>query len=569
MGDSMVSPLVLGANLAPAIFDYPIVQLPRVLVWPRNEGRSGYKSLTVLHCLAISEDRKFAAQIDEIHFDNDCAEPQRFWQRVHEKLEHIRVRFFSRADDWSLRSPLGCFTTWTNTTTWLDGMRGDPTHPRARAQARALIVSDRFNAQEMMDAEAQAQRELEQQFVLGICHVLSALVPEISALLVERPLLHMGIIERMLMLAEQSAHRDARRFSFQALRTEAIALLDLAVAVPLCNAGATVLGAIFSGSSLPLALRSLGISKGVHRRTVRRVEASTDRGNGGHGLSEMPLSGGNFLVVLGLAKYLPFERWPRQRSEWGEFITASTLFHEIAVPHPVLLRVLRWCAVCHFADCSMRIALLMDQAQALTVAAHNLYNRNLSLGDAYLIALDMAPIVEASGDALGQVENLLNPQEVERTANELAHFTGLPLETVVANAFTVHPGVPEAFQPDHHIEIQPLANLRDVVDHGLSCGTCLHDVTMAIHYAANAVALYAAHDANSDLMGTIALCLDGDELNQSVIVSQVTGLFNREASPALFKLAHRFAKSFAPEPVDAWQLFVDQAEYFRLLAGAG
>ena len=108
-----------------------------------------------------------------------------------------------------------------------------------------------------------------------------------------------------------------------------------------------------------------------------------------------------------------------------------------------------------------------------------------------------------------------------------------------------------------------------MVDHGLSCGTCLHDVTMAIHYAANAVAVYAARDANSDLMGAIALCLDGNELHQSVIVSQVTGLFNREASPALFKMAHRFAKSFAKEPGDAWQLFVDQAEYFRLLAGAG
>jgi hypothetical protein len=565
----MVSPLVLGANLAPAIFDYPAAQLPRVLVWPRNDGNSGHRPLTVLRCLVVSEDGKFAAQLDEIHFDNDFAEPQRFWQRIHAKLEHIRARFFSRADDWSLRAPLDYCATWSNTTAWLDGLRGDPIHPCARAQARARVVGDQFKAQEMMDAEALAQRELEQQFVLGIRHVLSALVPEISALLSERPLLRMGIIERMLMMAEQSAHRDARRFALQALRTEAIGLLDLAVAVPVCNAGAAVLDAIFSGSSLPLALQSLGISKGVHRRTVRRVESGTGRGNGEQGFSEIPLSGGNSLVVLSLIKHLHFERWPRQRSEWGEFITAATLFHEVAIPHPVLVRVLRWCSVCHFADCSMRIALLMDQVQALTIAARHLYNRYLRLGDAYLIALDMASIVEADGDALRQVENLINPQAVERTVIEFADFTGLPLETAVATVFAVHPGVPETFSRDPHIEIRPLANLRDVVDHGISCGTCLHDVTMAIHYAANGVALYAARDANTDLIGTIALCLDGDELRQSVIVRQVTGLANREASPALFKLAHRFARSFAAEPCDAWQLFVDQAEYFRLMAGAG
>jgi hypothetical protein len=65
------------------------------------------------------------------------------------------------------------------------------------------------------------------------------------------------------------------------------------------------------------------------------------------------------------------------------------------------------------------------------------------------------------------------------------------------------------------------------------------------------------------------LSLDGEELHQSVIVSQVTGLFNREASPALFKLAHRLAHSFASEPFDTWVAFVNQAENFRLMAGAG
>ena len=564
-----MSPLVLGANLAPTIFDYPVAQLPRVLVWPRHDGNSGRRSLTVLRCLAISEDRKFAAHIDEIHFDRDFEEPQRFWQRVCAKLEHVRARFFSRADDWSLRPPMDCFATWSDTTMWLNGKRGDPIHPCARAQARAWVGSGRFNAQEMMNAEAQAQSELEQQFDLSVRHVLSALTPEISGLLVERPLLRMSIIERMLMRAKQDARRDARRFAMQALRTEAIALLDLAVAVPRCSTGVTVFGAIFSGSSLPVALKSLGIPKGVHRRTVRRVDAGSGCGYGGNGFSEIPLSGGSFLVVLGLAKGLPYERWPRQRSEWGEFIATAMLLHDIPIGQPVLARLLRWCAACHFAACGMRIALLMDEVQALMVAARHLYNRNLSLGDAYGIALDMAPISDDCADALGQVEKVLNPQDVERTATELAHFTGLPLEAVVAKAFTVHPGVPESYQADPKIEIQPLAYLRDVVDHGVSCGTCLHDVTIAIHYAANGVALYAARDANTDVIGTIGLSLDGNELCQSVIVNQVTGLFNREAPPALFKLAQRLAKSFASESLDAWQLFANQAEYFRLMAGAG
>ncbi|MBK6593252.1 MAG: hypothetical protein IPG23_11180 [Burkholderiales bacterium] len=168
-----------------------------------------------------------------------------------------------------------------------------------------------------------------------------------------------------------------------------------------------------------------------------------------------------------------------------------------------------------------------------------------------------------------QVERLLNPQDVEQTAVELAFFTGLSLEAAVAKAFTVHPGVPAAFQQDPHIEIQPLIHLRDVIDHGLWCGTCLHDVAIAIRYAANGVALYAAIDANKEPIGTIALAMDNDEFRQRVSVHQVTGLCNHQATPLLFKLAHRFAKSFAIERLDTWQLFVNQAEYFRLMAGAG
>jgi len=391
----MVCPLALGENLAPAIFDFPVPQLTRVLVWPKSDVNRGGNPLTVLRCLAVSADRRFAAQIDEIYFDVDFTDPLRFWRRLTEQLEHKRARFILREDEWSLRSPPDCFSTWSNTATWLDGLRDYPIHPWARVLAKQSVGCTGFSAKEMMAAEAQVQCHLEQQFASGIRHVVNSLVPDIAALMSERPQLRMSVVERFFSLAKQAVHPEVVRFAMQALRTEALALLDLAVAAPEGPEGATVLAAILQGSSLPLALQSLGISKGAHRRTIRGAMPGPCNGLRGNGLSEVPLSGRNWLVVLALLRHLPFERWPRTRGEWGEFITTVALFHEEPLGRTVMEQLLRWCSACRFLDCGMRIALLMDEVQALTLAAHHLYNWNLCLEDAYRIALCMAPIVES------------------------------------------------------------------------------------------------------------------------------------------------------------------------------
>ncbi|MBK6593253.1 MAG: hypothetical protein IPG23_11185 [Burkholderiales bacterium] len=381
--------------MAPAIFDFPVPQLTRVLVWPKSDVNRGGNPLTVLRCLAVSADRRFAAQIDEIYFDVDFTDPLRFWRRLTEQLEHKRARFILREDEWSLRSPPDCFSTWSNTATWLDGLRDYPIHPWARVLAKQSVGCTGFSAKEMMAAEAQVQCHLEQQFASGIRHVVNSLVPDIAALMSERPQLRMSVVERFFSLAKQAVHPEVVRFAMQALRTEALALLDLAVAAPEGPEGATVLAAILQGSSLPLALQSLGISKGAHRRTIRGAMPGPCNGLRGNGLSEVPLSGRNWLVVLALLRHLPFERWPRTRGEWGEFITTVALFHEEPLGRTVMEQLLRWCSACRFLDCGMRIALLMDEVQALTLAAHHLYNWNLCLEDAYRIALCMAPIVES------------------------------------------------------------------------------------------------------------------------------------------------------------------------------
>jgi len=552
-----------------SVIDDPTPGLTRVLVAPVFNGNNRRQQRDELRCFAATADRQFAALVTVSISDPNDLDSSSVWQCICDQVEIERALMREMPNDWSMQAPVDCLAGWCNPVAWFDYTATDPIHPLAKIMTERMREGPVFNEQELMDAEADAQLHVEHLIKEGVGRVLNAMDPVLSALFLARPHLPMAVVHGLITLARQHSSDAAFQFVMQALKTEAISLLDLARTAPVNANGRTVLEVICNGLSLPRALQSMGISKAAHRRTIRGAKRDPTSDNGVSGFSELPLSGRNWGITIGLAKQLPFKLWPKGQIQWAEFIAVVMFIHNLPLGDKILARLLRWCASSHYADCRLRLTLLLKQAQALTTAADKLGGVELSTEAALWIALNMAPINERRSDPLKQVQYALDTREVGRTVTELAIFTGVNLDLWVADLFEAHPGVPCTFQTDPKIDVRPLRTLRDIVDHGCDSGTCLEHEAIAIQYAACGVALYAARDAQGELVGTLGLRLKDDELHPAVNVTQVTGMFNETASPSLYKCAMRLAKAFSADSLSDWKMFVAQTDKFRQAAGAG
>jgi hypothetical protein len=550
-----------------SVIDQPAPGLASVLVAPVFDVNNGQKPRDELRCFAVSADRQFAALVTVAIDDLHNLDSNSVWQRVCDQVENERALIREILSDWSMQPPVDCLAGWCNSSAWLKLTTTDAIHPLARTMARRIGDGSRFNAQELIDAEADAQLHVERLIKNGVGQVVSAMNPEFAALFFARPNLPMSVVCGLAQLASQCGVA-ALQFAMQALKTEAISLLDLARSAPVDPVGRAVFETICNGFSLPRTLQAQGISKAAHRRTMHCVRHDLTVTNGTSEFSELPLSGRNWRITMGIAKQLPFELWPNEGTEWREFIAVTRMIHAFGLGRKLLVRLLRWCAAGHYADCSLRLTMLLKQAQALTTAADQLGGFELGIEAALSIALNMAPINARRSDPLKQVESALDTREVGRTLVELALFTGLDLEPWVAGLFSVHPDLPRTFQIDPHIDVQALKTFREVVDHGCDSGTCLQHGAIAIQYAACGVALYAARDAQGELLGTLGLRLKVDDSRPAVNVTQVTGMFNETAAPSLYRCATRLAKSYSADSLGDWRMFAAQIDKFRQAAGA-
>lgn len=552
-----------------SVIDHPAPGLARVTAAPLFKLNNSQQPGDALRCFAVTADRQFAALVtvsigDMVLLDSSC-----LWQRVHEQVEIERASMREMSNDWSMQTPVDCFARWCNPTAWLYHGTTDPIHPLARAMAARMRERSICSVQELVDTESSAQLAVARLIKEGVGQVLDAMDPALESLLVARPNLSMAVVHGLIRLARQCCNNGAMRFVMQALKTESISLLALARSASVDADGKTVLDAICNGSSLPRALQTIGVAKAIHRRTIRCAERGLAANSGVIcEVSEFPLSGRNWRIIIGLAQQLPFQLWPKMEDQWRELIAVAMVIHDFHLGSKVLTRLLRWCASGHFLDASKRLTLLLKQAQALTTAADELGGIELNPESAILIALNMAPINSRRGDPLKQVEDALDTQQVGRTVVELALFTGLDLEPWVASVFTAHPNIPRTYQADPHIDVQALTTFRGVVDHGSHSGICLQDEATAIQYVACGVALYAARGARGELLGTFGLHLKNDESRPTVEVSEVGATVNAMVSSSLYKFAAQLAQSFSVDSLDEWWTFVAQGDRFRQQAGA-
>lgn len=551
-----------------SVIDHPAPGLARVMVAPLFSANKGWQSGDKLRCFAVTADRQFAALVTVAIDDLRDLDSNAVWQRVCGQVEIERGVMRQMSNDWSMQTPIDSLAGWCNPIAWFNHTSTDPIHPFARTMARRMRNGSSFNAQELMDAEADAQLHVERLIKEAVGEVVNAMDPPLAALLFARSNLPMGVVHGLTSSAHEQGDSAALKFVMQALKTEAISLLDLARAAPVDDDGRAVFEAICKGVSVPRALQALGISKAAHRRTIRCAVQDATTANGVSDFSELPLSGHNWRITMALAKQLPFELWPKGEAQWRELISVTMFIHTLPLGRKLLARLLRWCASHHYAHCSSRLVLLTRQAQALITAADQLGGFELSIEAALSIALNMAPINDRRSDPLKQVESALDTRDVGQTVVGLALFTGLDLEPWVTRFFTVHPGLPRTFQADLYIDVQPLRTFREIVDHGCDSGTCLKNGAIAIQYAACGVALYAVRDAQGELLGTLGLRFKDTDSRPAVNVTQVTGMFNETASPSLYRCATRLAKSFSADSLGDWRMFAAQVDKFREAAGA-
>jgi hypothetical protein len=342
----------------------------------------------------------------------------------------------------------------------------------------------------------------------------------------------------------------------QALRTESIALLDLAGSAAGNHAGAAVFQAIVSGESLPKALASIGIARAGHRRTIRKISEDPFKNTVTNGLSDIPLSGKNWLWVMSIASHLDFELWPRNEAHWYELFFVAMTVEGMQLTDAFLSQLLRWCAAREFADSSFRLALLLQQAQAIATGSKNLAHVEMSSESALSLALNLAPIDTRRADPLRQIGRRLDCDEVGKTVRTIARFTGISAEQLTVSAFAIHPGPAAGIQCNDGIVVQPLRSLREVIEHGKAMETCLADEDRAIQFASKGIAMYAIRLDSGKPIGTAALGFERDRGAEHVVILQITGKANLPANPRLRNATNQLVRAFTVSARRIWHAYL-------------
>ena len=550
------------------VVDQPCAALACAFLVPQFNACNGAELGSEVLCLAVTADRQFAARVSLEITLPDLIDSNRIWHRLAGAVESTRQRYEGLTNEWLTQIPHDCYANWTNVLSWFPYSAADTLHPVAKEFAMQSVVDDSFSAQQLMDTEAQFQSDLEERIATGTAKVISTMEPEIASLLALRPSMPMRTIDQLRRRSRSSGRNDSMRFIMQALRTESIALLDLAASASGQPAGARIFETIVSGESLPKALTCLGIARAAHRRTIRAFSEDPSKEAVKKGLSDIPLSGKNWLWVMSVASRLQFDLWPHKEAHWYEFFFVAMTLEGMQLTDTFLNQLLQWCAARDFADSSFRLALLLQKAQAIATATKNLAHLELSSECVLSHALNLTPIDPRRGDPLRQIGNRVDCDEVGKTVRTISRFSGISTELLTMRVFKIHPGPTAGIRCSSGLAVQPLRSLHEVIEQGRKMGTCLADEERAIQYAANGIAMYAIRSDNGNPLGTVALGFERGRGAEKVIIWQTTGNANTPATPRLMNAARQLVKWFTTNSLEIWHTYLDHAEAFRHAAGA-
>jgi hypothetical protein len=304
-----------GAENAVAVLERPFPGIARAMLGPLVLGDTQQPMDCKLRCVAVAEGGAVAASVwvNPVHLDLPAA----LWTAVLEHLTAARQLPTPATSATWRATPNDCLKAWSDPLFWIPAPnQGDPVSRAVHALSK-MLARQTLGAQVLLTRwdlariETQAQEMVAEQIVCGVHQLLGALYSGLCAVLIARPRLSISVALKLLALAARHSS-VAVGYALQALRTESFGLIHLIVSGEPEHEAREVREAIFSGRSLPGALREFGVAKAVHRETIRKPARAYEPVLR---WCDIPIAGQDWLTAMRLASLLP----PPSKSNWSEF----------------------------------------------------------------------------------------------------------------------------------------------------------------------------------------------------------------------------------------------------------
>ena len=543
------------------VVDHPHSAIARAIVGPLVQGLDQYSAQKNHQCIVLHSGRHFLfnAQIPSILL----AKPESFWEEAASQCESAKRSFF-HDDSASLAACAeDSIKDWFDAEFWMpvvaDGQQiHRAVHVLSKLLARHEIFDDLCGAAiDPSRYEQMAQIKVADQLKAAQQLLFRALAPELRVVYTHRPGLSTGMVNRLLALA-QAAGVQATKYMLQALQTESFGLLHLMAFGDDCIHARELLKVVLNGGSLPTKLSELGIPKGVHRRTLIRVEHLTQQQPSQQSkISNMPISGPQWLGALRVISQKPVH----STGDWDEFGDLVEQLQLLSLSDKSLNSALiKYCVRDGYRACSAVLKRLCTNARALKAGAMKIALIDLAFNDALSIALkwEIHLLETPMGHhGFGGEYDWSDPAEL---VTVVCQQFGGDADGVFQSMFTAHPGLPKGLPEFKGLALLPLDSMALTFFYGEQLGNCLATIGSAACYIAKGRALYGVHEKGVPVC-TIALKWNLCKHHPDVHVVEISGRDNKNFGHRLEDLGLSLvAKWNANFDIAAWTNFFSQCQ---------
>lgn len=392
-------------------------------------------------------------------------------------------------------------------------------------------------------------------------HAFNEPIGFLLEVLTYRPRLSQSLASQLLSMAEQHSS-SAVGYATQALRTESLGLLHLITSGHPKKEANLVRETLFTGSSLPDTLLTLGITKAAHRKTIytpnRQNALATPAETT---LSDLPLSGDNWLAVMRHTKKLPLNR----QEDWSGFSQLMTKLLAMNIQQEKIpLKLLNVCGQPNFKESCKRLDAIVSKARSFTRAANKLANMHFSVDGNMPQAMTL---VTKAWDIYGEfsarnTSPYLDPHNFGELLFGVSQLSGKSVNQLLFSIFNAHPGIPSGFTTPRGIYLQALNSIDLAQSHGIECENCLESIPVIGQYVTKGFALYGVQNVSGS-QGTIALHFEANRVS----VAEVGGVNDEAPRPNIRQVAQSLAEACNKEQHAArWVSYANQCAEWRRLA---
>jgi len=487
---------------------------------------------------------------------NFLANPDKFWAIV---ANHFgaTAACLTRKQATSLPvTPDDSVKRWSQTDFWMPtAVSGQQLHTAVYALSKLLARQDVDgsmcgNAVHPSRYEDLAQLRVNDQLIDALDLLVRAMAPELRAIYTRRPRLSTDVVNRLVFMA-QAQGALATKYMLQAIQTEAFGMLHLMASGDDCPEAQEVLQVVLSGGSLPTKFAELGVSKGIHRRTLCRDKDVKQRPVHPFEIGNLQMPGAQWLSAMRLTQRKPVN----SLEDWHALGNMLEQLQLLALSDQSLnFTLLEYCVKGGYKRCGTVLKRLSSNARALMEGSQKITYSGLTFKHAIRIALEWD-----AHPSLTPESRTLNVCETDWTDSAtllsvICKVFGLNEHGMVQSTLNTHPGVPPGFFDPAGRVLLPLDSLDLTSLHGKQVKNCLRGFQSAASYIADGAALYGVYE-NGVAVGTIALKRDIDERQPKVEVMEVSGRANNRSG---YQLGH-LAQSLA----DKWNSDFDSAVWTR------